>query len=90
MECGGDAAEAFEQSGGGGSVEKCVGDTEDAAVAHGAEVVPVALGDDALEGDAVPCSAPGEEEDVGVGGGDVFLGGVGAGCAEIAAAGGFD
>ena len=52
--------------------------------------MPVALGDDAFEGDAIPCSAPGEEEDVGVGGGDGFGGGVGAGCAEISASGGFD
>ena len=75
---GGDAGEAFEEGGGGG-VEELVGDAEDAAVADGAEMVPVALGDDAVEGDAIPCSAPGEEEDVGVGGGDVFGGGVGAG-----------
>ena len=52
--------------------------------------MPVALGDDAVEGDAIPCSAPGEEEDVGVGCGDGFGGGVGAGCAEILASGGFD
>ncbi len=86
---GGDAGKAFEERVGGG-VEELVGDAEDPAVADGFEGLPVALLDDAIEGDAVPCSAPGEEEDVGVGGGDVFRGGVGAGCAEIAAAGGFD
>ena len=87
--CGGDAGEAFEESVGGG-VEELVGDAEDPAVADGFEGLPVSLGDDAVEGDAIPCSAPGEEEDVGVGGCDVFGGGVGAGCTEVAAAGGFD
>ena len=89
MDSGGYAGEAFEEGGAGG-VEELVGDAEDAAVADGAEVVPVALFDDAVEGDAVPCSAPGEEEDVGVGGGDGFGGGVGSGLAEVAASGGFD
>ena len=84
----GDAGEAFDQ-GVGGSVEVLVGDAEDASFADGFEGLPVALGYDAIEGDAVPCSAPGEEEDVGVGGGDVFWCCVGAGCAEIVAAGGF-
>jgi hypothetical protein len=74
----------------GRGVEVLVGDAEDASGADGSKVVPVALLDDAFEGDAIPCPAPGEEEDVGVGGGDFFGGGVGAGSAEIAASGGFD
>ena len=79
----GDGGEAFEEGGGGG-VEELVRDAVDPAVADGAEVVPVALGDDAVEGDTVPCSAPGEEEDVRVGGGYGVGGGVGAGFAEEA------
>ena len=47
--------------------------------ANGLEVMPIALGDDAFEGDTVPCSAPGEKEDVGVGGGDGFRSGVSPG-----------
>jgi hypothetical protein len=86
---GGDAGQAFEEGVGGG-VEVLVGDAEDSALSDGFEGVPVTLGDDAIQGDAIPCSAPGEEEDVGVGGGDVFGGGVSAGCTEVAAAGGFD
>jgi hypothetical protein len=74
----------------GRGVEVLVGDAEDSALADGFEGLPVALGDDAIQGDAIPCSAPGEEEHVGVGGGYVFCGGVGAGCAQIATAGGFD
>jgi len=86
---GRDAGEAFEE-GVGRSVEVLVGDAEDSAVADGFEGVPVALLDEAFEGDAIPCSAPGEKEDVGVGGGYVFGGGMGAGCAEVMASGGFD
>jgi hypothetical protein len=74
----------------GGGVEVLVRDAEDSALADGFEGLPVALGDDAIQGDAIPCSAPGEEEDVGVGGGDVFWCRVGARCAEILASGGFD
>ena len=66
----------------GGGVEELVGDAEDVAVADGAEVVPVALLDDAGEGNAVAGAAPGEDEGVGVGGGDFFRGGVGTGVAE--------
>ena len=54
------AGEALEDGGSRG-VEVFVGYAEDAAVADGTEVVPVALGDEALEGDAIPCPAPGEE-----------------------------
>jgi hypothetical protein len=86
---GGDAGEAFEEGVGWG-VEELVGDAEDASLTDGFERLPVALRDDAVEGDAIPCSAPGEEEDVGIGGGDVFRGGVGAWCAEVVAADGFD
>ena len=86
---GGDAGQAFEERVGWG-VEELVGDAEDSGGADGFERMPVALVDDALEGDAVPCSAPGEEEDVGVGSGNLFGGGVGTGSAEVAASGGFD
>jgi len=93
MEDGGDAGESVEQGGRGG-VEELVGDAENAAVADGGKVMPVALSDDTFERDAVPCSAPGEEEDVGLVGfgeaGDGFGRGVGAGCAEEGAAGGVD
>ena len=74
------AGEAFEERGGGG-VEVLVGDAIDLAVLDGLEVVPVALGDDTVEGDAVPCSAPGEEEDVRVGSGDGFGSGLRTGSA---------
>jgi hypothetical protein len=85
----GDAGEAFEERV-GGSVEELVGDAEDSALSDGFEGAPVALGDDAIQGDAIPCSAPGEEEDVGIGGCDFVCGGVGAGRTEVAAASGFD
>jgi hypothetical protein len=88
-----DAGEALEQGGRGG-VEVLVGDGVDAGVADGAERLPVALCDDAGQGDAVAGAAPGEEEDVGLlvfgEGGDGLGGGVRAGCAEKAGAGGFD
>ena len=67
-----------------------VGDAEDAALLNGSQVMPVALVDDALEGDSIPCSAPGEKKDVGVGGSDLFWCGVGAGSTEVLASGGFD
>ena len=85
---GGDAGEALEEGLGWG-VEVLVGDAEDPAGADGFEVMPVTLVDDALEGDAVPCSTPAEEEDVGIGFGDGFGGGVRAGCAEESCAGSF-
>ncbi|MCU1252301.1 MAG: hypothetical protein JWQ49_5330 [Edaphobacter sp.] len=85
----GDAGQAFEEGVGWG-VEELVGDAEDSALSDGFEGVPVALGDDTVEGNAIPCPAPGEEENVWVGGGDFFSGGVGTGCAEIVASGGFD
>ena len=89
MGCGGDAAQPLQERMSGG-VEELVGNAEDAAIADGAQVAPVALGDNAFERDAVPCSAPGEEEDVGVGGGYFFGGGVGSRRAEVEASGGFD
>ena len=85
----GEAAEAFHEGVGWG-VEVFVWDAEDLGVADGSEVVPVALLDDAGEGDAVGGAAPGEDEGVGVGGGYIFGGGVGAGVAEELAARGFD
>ena len=89
MEARGDASQPFEERV-CGSVEELVGDAEDSAFLHGFQVMPVALGDDAIEGDAVPCSAPGEEEDVGVGVGYDFRGGMSAGFTEVFASGGFD
>ncbi len=74
----------------GRGVEELVGDAEDAALTNSLEVMPVALSDDAFERDAVPCSAPGEEEDVGIGGRDLSWSCVGTGCAEVLASGGFD
>jgi hypothetical protein len=56
----------------------------------GAKRLPVALGDDAVEWDAIACSAPGKEEDVGIGSGDIFGRGVRSGRAKEAGAGGFD
>jgi hypothetical protein len=85
----GDAGEAFEEGLGGG-VEVLIGDAEDTTLLNGSQVMPVALVDDALEGDAIPCSAPGEEKNVGVGCGDLFGCGVGAGSAEVLASSGFD
>ena len=89
VSCAGYAGEAFEEGGAGG-VEELVGDAEGAALADGAEVLPVALNYDSFERDAVSGSAPGEEEDVGVGYGYDFGGGVSAGFAEVLASGGFD
>ena len=86
---GGDAGEAFEEGLSWG-VEVLVGDAEDAAGADGFEVMPVALGDDAFEGNTVPCSAPGEKEDVRISGGDGFRSGVSAWRSQILASGGFD
>ncbi len=89
-----DTGEAFEDSGGWG-VEVLVGDAVDAAVTDGAEMVPVTLRDDSLERDAIPCPAPGKEEDIGLVGfgesGDVLRVGVGTWFAEEeVCAGGFD
>jgi hypothetical protein len=77
---GGDAGEALHERVGRG-VEELVGDAIDAASLHGFQVMPVALLDDAFKGNAIPCSAPTEEEDVGVGGSYGFCAGVGAGLA---------
>ena len=89
MRRGGDAGEAFEQ-GGRGRVEVLVGDAVDAGVADGPELLPVALGDDFGQGNAIACSAPGEEENVWIGGGYFFGRGVRAGRAEECGSGGFD
>ena len=62
-------------------VEELIGDAEDSALADGLERLPIALNDDAFEGDATPCSTPGEDEYVGTGFGYCFRGGVGAGFA---------
>ena len=86
---GGYAGEAFEEGLGRG-VEVLVWDAEDPAGADGFEVMPVALVDDAFEGDAVPCSAPTEEKDVGVGFAYGFGCGVRARCAEVFASGSFN
>jgi hypothetical protein len=84
-----DAGQAFEKSW-GGSVEVLIGDAEDASLTDGLEMVPISLSYDAVEGDAISCTAPGEEENVGIGGGNFFWRGVGAGDAEVTATGDFD
>ena len=56
----GDAGETLQECV-GGRVEELVGDAEDAMIADRLERFPVALLDDAFEGDAIPCSAPTEE-----------------------------
>jgi hypothetical protein len=89
MESGGDRGEAVVQVEGGG-VEELVGDAEDAAGLDGAEMMPVALLDEAGEGDAIAGAAPGKEEDVGVGGGDGFGGGAVARFADELSVGGGD
>ena len=89
MEAGGDAVEAL-QEGLGGGVEVFVGDAEDAATLDGAKVVPAALLDDAGEGDSIAGSAPGEEENVGVGCGDGLGCGVCSRSADEGATGGGD
>ena len=73
----GDAGQALQERVRGG-VEELIGDAEDPALSDGPERLPIALSDDAFEGDAIPCSAPGEEEYVGTGFGYCFRGGVGA------------
>ena len=89
MSSRGDAGESLQERV-GWRVEELVGNAEDFAFADCFEVVPVSLGDDSLQRDARASTAPGEEEDVGVGGGDIFGGSVGAGCADVVAACGFD
>jgi hypothetical protein len=84
-----DAGEALEEGMGGG-VEELVGDAEDPMIADRLERLPVALLNDAVEGDAIPRSAPAEEQDVGIFGGDVFGCGVGTWCAKVVPAGCFD
>jgi hypothetical protein len=74
----------------GRGVEELVRNAEDSALADGSEVVPASLGAYSFERDAGTGSAPGEEEDVWIGSGDVFWSGVGSGCAEVAATRGFD
>lgn len=83
------AREAFEERRARG-VEELVGDAEDAALADGAQVVPVALAYDSFQRDTVSGSAPGKEEDVGVGLSDCFGGGVSAGFAEVLPSCGFN
>jgi hypothetical protein len=85
----GEGGEAVEEGRGWG-VEEIVGNRDDAAVANGREVLPAAAGDDFGERDAVAGAAPGEDEEVGVGGGYGLGRGVGAGGAEELAAGGVD
>src|SRR5215475_1962842 len=52
------------------SVEQLVSDAIDSAILHSTQVVPAALLDDALQGHAVPGSAPGSNDYVGINGGD--------------------
>ena len=56
----------------GRGVEELVGDTEDPALADGSQVMPASLGDDSLQWDSGTGSAPGEEENVGIGCGDLL------------------
>ena len=56
-------------------------------IADRAEVMPVALGDDAVEGDTVAGSAPCEKKDIRIGGGDGFGSGLGSRCADEGASG---
>ena len=88
MDCGGYAGEAFEQARAGG-VEELIGNAEDSAFADSAEMVPVALGYDLFEGNAVSGSAPGEEEDIGIGCGDGVGCSVSAGHAQVLATSNF-
>ena len=67
----GDARESLQESVSRG-VQELVGDAEDSALANGFEVVPVSLGDDSLQWDSGTGSAPGEEENVGIGCGDLL------------------
>jgi len=69
---GGDAGQAVEQRWDGWGVEEFVGDAEHSALADGAQVLPAALLDDALEGDAISGAAPCQQQNVGGGGGDLF------------------
>ena len=86
MGCGGYAGKAFDQGGSWG-VEELVGDAEDAALADGAEMMPVALRYDSFQWDTIACSAPCEEKDVRIGVGYGFGSGMGAGLAEESTAG---
>ncbi len=83
----GDAGQALQERVRRG-VEELIGDTEDSAVADCVERLPIALSDDAFEGDAIPCSTPSEEEYVRTGFGYRFRSGVGAGFAQVFASGG--
>jgi hypothetical protein len=89
MRCGGDTGESFEERW-RGRVEVFIGNAMDAAVADRTEIVPAALSDDAVERDATSGAAPGEEQNVGVSGGDLVGVGMRAGLAEEAGACGFD
>ena len=89
MERGGQGTQA-EQERGGGGVEPLVGDAEDPAVAYGAQVLPAALRDDALEGHAVARAAPGEDHHVGIGSSDGVRRGLLCGVAKELSAGGLD
>lgn len=71
----------------GGCVEELVGNAEDAACAHGAQVLPVALYDHAVKGDAISGSAPGEEDNIRIGQGDCIGSGLRARLADKASVG---
>jgi len=85
----GDRGQAFKQVEGWG-VEELIRDAEDAAVADGTEMLPVALCDDAVKRDTVSGAAPCEEKDVRVKGGDGLWRSVDAGSADETAVGGGD
>ena len=56
----------------GGSVKPLVCNAEDTAIAHSAEIVPATLCDHALKRDAVAGAAPGEDQEIGIGGRNCF------------------
>ena len=78
------------EDGVGGSVEKLIGNAVDAPVLDRAQRLPATLLDDASERDTISGAAPGEDENVGISGGNDFRCGGFAGLADQFAAGGID
>ena len=86
---GGQTVESFEDRMGGG-VEKLVWNAIDATVCHRAQGLPAALLDDASQGNAIAGTAPGEDENVWVTGGNGLRSGGFAWFSDELAASGFD
>src|SRR4051794_40115850 len=76
--------------GGCGCIEEFVSEAVNAAAVSGGGVLPMAVADDLLEGDAVSGTAPGGDDDLGVFFGDLFGCGLLAWGTEEGASGGFD